>query len=141
MKEKVRKGISAIIFIERGGKREYLILKRKKNWKGWECLKGGRRRKESEFHALKREIKEEIGVSKFKAKKTRFFHEFKYEKEYMKDNKEWDAAKNKVYLVQVFSDRIKIDRNEHSGFKWMAKQTAMNQLTWPDYEKIFKKLA
>ena len=138
----IRRGVSAIIFFEDdSGKKEYLLLKRKQNWKGWEFLKGGRKKNESEAHCLKREIKEEIGISKFKAKKTKFVHSFKYQKEYMKDHREWGGARNRIYLVEVSTKKIKLDSDEHSGFKWMTKQQVLKNLTWKDYKAIFRKLA
>lgn len=137
----VRRGVSAIVFIDLNGKREYLLLKRKLNWKGWEFLKGGKRENESEWDCLKREIKEEAGISKFKAKKTKYIHEFKYKKEYMKDSLPWIGAKNRIYLVRVFQKKIKIDKNEHSGLKWVDKKTALKLITWNDYGRVFKKVA
>ena len=137
---KVRRGVSAIIFFDSPKKTEYLILKRKLNWKGWEFLKGGIQGKESELAALKREIKEEIGVKKFGALKTKESNFFTYKKEYMKDNKCFDGAKNTVFLVQIFSKKIKIDRNEHSGFKWVDRKTILKMITWKDSRKIFEKL-
>jgi len=137
---KIRKGVCAIIFFDSPKKTEYLILKRKLNWKGWEFLKGGIKGKESELAALKREIKEEIGVKKFGALKTKEFNFFKYQKEYIKDKHMFDGAKNTIFLVQIFSKKIKIDRNEHSGFRWVDRKTVLKMLTWKDSRKIFEKL-
>jgi len=141
MTSKIRRGISGIIFFDAKGRREYLLLKRKKNWKGWEFLKGGLKKGESESKALKREIREEIGISNFKAKRTNIIHLFKYQKSYVKDNKEWQGAKNRVFLIQIHSKKIRIDHNEHSGFKWANRKSALKMLTWNDFRKVFRKLA
>ena len=137
--EKTRKGIAAIIFYEGKDKEEFLILRRKKNWRGWEFLKGGRKLGESDEKCLKREIREEIGVSRFKFRRTNEFHSFRYNKEYSKDDKRWGGAKNKVFIVSLPSKRIRIDRNEHSGFKWVSGKEALKRITWDDSKKIFRK--
>ena len=138
---KIRRGISAIIFFEDNeGKKKFLLLKRKQNWKGWEFLKGGRKKGEDEWAALKREIKEETGLGRFSAKKTRFIQEFNYKKEYKKDNKKWDGARNRIFLVEVFDKKIKTDKIEHSGFKWASKKEALKMLTWKDYRRIFRQI-
>lgn len=137
---KIRKGVSAIIFFDNTKKIEYLLLKRKLNWKGWEFLKGGIKGNESELSCLKREIKEEIGVKKFAALKTKEANFFTYQKEYVKDDRKWDGAKNTVYIIQIFSKKIKLDRNEHSGFKWVDRKNVSKMITWKDSRKIFEKL-
>ena len=136
---RVRKGISAIVFYKGERGTEYLLLRRKKNWKGWELLKGGRKTRESEDDALKREVKEETGESKIKVKKTKFLQEFQFQEEYAKDNKRWDAERNRVYAVQIFTKEIRIDRREHSGFKWVKKSDVLRLLTWPDQKQSFRK--
>ena len=110
----IRRGISAIVFFEKKDKREYLLLKRKLNWKGWEFLKGGQKKGENEKSCLKREIKEEIGISIFESKKTSEVHKFRYPRGYIKDGRVWIGAKNRVYLVKIFNKKIKLDKNEHS---------------------------
>jgi 8-oxo-dGTP pyrophosphatase MutT (NUDIX family) len=137
----IRRGVAAVVFLRKGDKTKYLLLKRKKNWKGWEWLKGGRKPLESESACLRREIREEIGVREFSAKKTKYFSSFKYAQEYLKDHRKFDSAKHRVYAVEVFSDKIKVDKIEHSGFKWVNRKEALRILTWPDQKRIFGKVS
>lgn len=136
----IRKGVSAIVFFEERGKRKYLLLKRKLNWKGWEFLKGGVKGKESEKKCLKREIKEEVGITNFESIKTKEIHRFDYPKSYIKDNKVWSGAKNRVYLIRIFDKKIKLDSHEHSGFKWVNEKDVLKLLNWKDYKRIFRKV-
>ena len=46
----------------------YLLLKRKKHWKGWEFPKGGVEKGETERETLLRELKEECGLKILKIK-------------------------------------------------------------------------
>ena len=137
---KKRKGISAIVFIKERNNFKFLLLRRKLNWVGWEFLKGGRKKGENEKECLKREIKEEIGMKNFSFKKTPFFHEFRYSRPYKKDKIRWDSAKNRIYVVRIFSNKIKLDKNEHSSFKWFSKKDVLKKLTWKDYKILFEKI-
>lgn len=133
----IRRGVAAVVFFRKDDSVRYLLMKRKKNWKGWEWLKGGRKKGESEKAVLKREIKEEIGIKRFKAKRTGQALSFKYQKEFVKDNKEYSGAKHRIYLVEVFSDKVKPDRVEHSGYRWASRKQALKLITWKDQRKVF----
>ena len=82
MKRKYRKYIVAVVFLRRKDP-QFLILHRKKNWKGWELPKGGLIECEKELKCLKREIREETGLKKINIiAKTRHlvkypFHHFR----------------------------------------------------------------
>lgn len=135
----IRRGISAIVFRKERGRRTFLLLRREQNWKGWECLKGGCRKGENEMRCLRREIREETGAEEFRFKKTGMIHSFMYEKPFWKDNKKYEGARNRIYLVELHPSRIRLDRKEHSGFRWASRKAALNMLTWRDYKKIFEK--
>jgi len=139
---KTRKGVSAIIFVMDKRKRKYLLLRRKMYWTGWEWLKGGCRKGENEIACLEREIKEEIGkkVEDYIVTPTKMIFSFQYERPFVHDGELWKGAKNKVYLIELNNKRIKIDKDEHSGFKWASKADALKLITWPDQKKIFEKL-
>ncbi len=136
----IRKGVAAIVFRKEKGRKKYLLLKRKLIWKGWEWLKGGCKPREKEETCLVREIKEEINVKKFLAERTKHFNKFKYHRKLTKDHKKWSGAKHQVYLVEVFSKKVKFDKKEHSGAKWFSRKDALKMITWDDQREIFKKL-
>jgi hypothetical protein len=56
MDYKFRDGIQAIVYRNVGDKREFLIMRRIKNWIGWEFPKGGIKRNETHKQALMREL-------------------------------------------------------------------------------------
>ena len=66
---KYRKAIFIVIYTITKKRIEYLILKRRLHWKGWEFPKGGIKFSETERKAVLRELKEETGLSSKKIKK------------------------------------------------------------------------
>lgn len=140
---KIRRGVSAIVFVKEGGcKKKYLLLKRKMYWTGWEWLKGGCKKGEDSLSCLKREIREEIGkkVEEYIITKTDLIFAFMYEKPFVHDGELWSGSKNKVYLIELNNKKIKIDNDEHSKYKWVSKKEALKLITYEDQRKIFKKI-
>jgi len=140
--KKVRKGIAALIYFENaGGKNEFLLLKRKLNWNGWEWCKGGVKKGEGVLEAVEREMREETGrKSGWIIKKTPFIQSFDYGKEFVKDKKSFAGARNFVFLVRFFDKKVEVDGKEHSGFKWFDKKVALKAITWLDQREIFEKV-
>jgi len=138
---KIRKGVAAVIFVKENGKKRYLVLKRKLHWKGYEFLKGGLKKGENEDNAIRREIREETGKlsPEYKLRKTTFDYLFVYEKPFIHDRQLWNGAKNKIYAAEFDNSKIKLDKDEHSGFKWMRKKEALKLLTWHEQKKILRK--
>jgi len=141
-KKNVRKGIAALIYCENvRGKNEFLLLKRKLNWKGWEWCKGGIKKGENEFEAVEREMKEETGrKSGFVIKKTPFVQSFDYEKEFVKDKTGFLGARNFVFLVRFLDKKVKPDKKEHSNCGWFDKKDVLKKIAWPDQKKIFEQV-
>ncbi|MEM2874116.1 MAG: NUDIX domain-containing protein [Candidatus Nanoarchaeia archaeon] len=128
-----RKYVAAIIFIRLKKEPLFLILRRKQNWKGWEYVKGGLLPGESLKVALAREILEETGQKKFKIHlKLPFKIKYKWPKTYLKDKKRYCGAVQQVYVVEIFSKKIKLDRKEHSGYKWVTGKIALKLLTYKE---------
>jgi 8-oxo-dGTP pyrophosphatase MutT (NUDIX family) len=140
--KRIRNGVAAIIFMNVKGKRKYLLFKRKMHWKGWEWMKGGLKNGENILMGLKREIKEETGrrEEEYSIKRTKFYHKFKYERPFIQDKKVWDGAKNKVFLIEFFDKKIWIGKIEHEGYRWFSRKEALKKITWPDQQKIFKRI-
>lgn len=135
---KYRKYIFAVIFLK-GAKYEFLILHRKKNWKGWELLKGGLLEDEDETGALKREMREETGSRKFKiVARTRHMIKYKWTKGYRKDHHIFHGARGRLFLVQTFDRNVKIDRSEHDGFKWADPNQTLKYLAYTNLKHAFK---
>ena len=130
---KYRKYVAAIIFTRTKSRDLFLLLRRKQNWRGWEYVKGGLLPGESLKAGLKREIREETGQKKFKviAKLPKQIR-YKWPKTYLKDEKRWRGAVQQVYIVEVFSKSIRLDRKEHSGYAWLPAAKTMKLLTYKE---------
>lgn len=136
--KKYRKYIFAIIFLK-DKHYKFLVLRRKKNWEGWEFLKGGLMENENEMQCLKREIKEETGAKKFRiVRKTKYFIKYKWKKSYRKDHRLFHGARGRVFVIQLFSKKVKIDRIEHSGYKWLDSRQTQKYLTHANLKHAFK---
>lgn len=138
MRKKYRKYIFAIVFI-RKKEPKILILHRIKNWRGWELVKGGLKGNENELNCLKREIREETGVKKYKIlAKTHYFIKYKFPKGFVKDHHIFHGAKGYMFLVELFSKKVKVDRSEHDGFKWVNEKEALKLLTHRNHKNALK---
>lgn len=136
---KYRKYVAAIIFTKNKSRDLFLLLRRKQNWRGWEYVKGGLLPGESSRAGLKREIFEETGQKKLKiiAKLPKQI-KYKWPKTYLKDEKRWRGAVQQVYLVELFSKAIKLDRKEHSGYAWLPAVKAVKLLTYKEPKSAFR---
>lgn len=131
--------VAAIIFTRTKSRDLFLLLRRKQNWKGWEYVKGGLLPGESLKAGLKREIFEETGQKRFKViAKLAKPVKYEWQKTYQKDRKKWQGAIQQVYVVELFSKTIRLDRKEHSGYRWVPAKTALKLLTFKEPKKVLK---
>jgi len=138
MERKYRKYVFIVAFIRRKNPL-FLILHRIKNWKGWELSKGGLKEGETELKCLKREIREETGARKFEIiAKTRHFIKYRFPKGFLKDNHIFFGARGYVYLVELFSKRVKVDRSEHDKYLWVNINEAMEILTHKNHKNALE---
>lgn len=134
MKGKYRKAVFVVVYAKEKSKIYYLILKRKLHWKGWEFPKGGLKKIETKKRAVKREIKEETGLRILKIKKFNVSGKYKYKKE-LPDRNGIIGQTYYLYAVEVKKGKIKIDKLEHSDYKWLEFEKAIQKLTWPNQKK------
>ena len=133
-----RKGIGAVVF--KKNPTRFLIFHRTKNWSGWELLKGGLKPDENELKALRRETKEETGLKTFKIiGKIGYKVKYKWPKNFVKDHHKFIGAENNYYLIEVFSEKIKIDKREHNKYRWVTKTQALKLLTYEDNKRALRK--
>lgn len=137
MTSKYRKGIFIVTFAKTQKGIEYLILKRKLHWEGWEFPKGGVKLFETKKHAAKRELKEETGLKTLKIKKFGINGEYKYSKNY-KDRPEIIGQTYKLYAAEVKKQKIKVDDREHEGHKWLDFKKAHKLITHTNQKKCLK---
>jgi 8-oxo-dGTP pyrophosphatase MutT (NUDIX family) len=135
---KYRKGVFIVIYSKTEKGIEYLILKRKLHWKGWEFPKGGLENNENSQKTILRELKEETGIKNpLIITKFDFSGKYKYEKE-LSDREGVIGQTFSLYGIRVKKQLIKVDSKEHSNYRWVDYNTAMSMLTWPNQKKCLK---
>lgn len=136
-KEKYRKAVFVVIYRKHKSKINFLLLKRKLHWKGWEFPKGGIKTKEQIKKAITREIKEETGQFPFNIKSYNLSGKFRYDKKYAY-RPGMIGQSYKLYSAEIKNKKIKLDKKEHSSYKWLSFREALKKLTWPNQKKCLK---
>jgi 8-oxo-dGTP pyrophosphatase MutT (NUDIX family) len=137
---KYRKGIFFVVYRKKGKKVEYLVLKRRLHWKGWEFPKAGLKTWErgKRKEAVIRELKEEAGgcrIINIHDMKTRG----KYEYDHKMADRPWIGQTYSLFAVEVrCAGKVKIDKKEHSDYKWLDFKKTLEKLTWPNQKKCLK---
>ncbi len=136
-KPKYRKAVFVVVYSKTKKEIEYLILKRKLHWKGWEFPKGGLEKGEKINFTVIREVKEETGQKPLTIKKFNFKGKYKYNK-ILSDRREVIGQTFTLYSAEIKEKKIKIDKLEHSDYKWVLFKEAMKKLKWPNQRKCLK---
>lgn len=136
-KMKYRKAVFIVTYAKINKRIEYLLLKRKLHWKGWEFPKGGINFFETKRRAIRREVKEETGLMPIKIKKFNISGKYKYHKE-LENRKGFIGQSFLLYAVKIGRGKVKIDKVEHSDYKWMDFKEAVKKLKWPNQKKCLK---
>lgn len=134
---KYRKAVFIVAYAKQKNKIYYLILKRKLHWKGWEFPKGGLKPSESKEKAVKREIKEETGLKVLKIKRFNVSGKYRYKEKY-DDRKGIIGQTFSLYAAEIKKGKIKLDKIEHSSYKWVKFEKAMKKLTWANQKRCLK---
>ena len=130
-----RPGIFLVVYkTDKTKKPEYLVLKRKLHWKGWEFTKGGKEKNESDLEAVKRELKEESGLKMISIQSYKKKGRYIYDKK-TRNGRGKVGQTFKLYSVRVKPGKVKISKLEHSGYKWADFKTAMKMLTWKNQKE------
>ncbi|HOX21712.1 MAG TPA: NUDIX hydrolase [Candidatus Paceibacterota bacterium] len=136
MKFKPIKKVRAIIYDIKDGKPYFLILRRVLNWRGWEFLKETMEPGETTLQTIKRGIKEETKLKKFKILKK-----FNYRENWRAMGRDFSIVC--LYVVRADMRQkisLKQDITEHNKYAWVDKKTALRKLTWPKTRKFFREL-
>ena len=131
---KYRKAVFIVVYSIKRDKVDYLLLKRKLHWKGWEFPKGGIEKNETFILAVKREIGEETGLKIKNIKKFNLRGKYRYNKEY-KDRRGFIGQEYVLFSAEVRKNKVKLDKLEHSAYKWLPYSKAVNLLTWPNQRR------
>jgi 8-oxo-dGTP pyrophosphatase MutT (NUDIX family)/predicted double-glycine peptidase len=119
---------------------EYILLKRKLHWKGWEFPKGGIDKNENSIQTAKRETKEETGLSPIKIMRYNINGKYVYPK-LLKDRPHFKGQTYELFSASVkqkSNQKIKLDPKEHSAYVWLPFKQAIKKLTWSDQKKCLK---
>jgi len=115
----------------------YLILKRKLHWTGWEFPKGAIEKKEYLVDTVIRELKEETGLKPIFIKNFEISGKYNYEKE-LPDRKGFKGQTYSLFSVETKKKRVKIDKREHSDYKWLNFKEAQKKLKWPNQKECLR---
>ena len=134
-----RKAVFALVYLMKGKEIEYLILKRKLHWKGWEFPKGAVEIFETMKGAVKREVFEETGIriGRRDIKKFKFSGKYKYNK-IIPDRPQFKGQTFSLYAIEVKKRKVKVDNHEHSDYRWTDFKKAVKMLKWPNQKKSLK---
>ncbi len=128
-----KKGVYVVVYRLDEKKIKYLVLKRAEDWTGWELLKGGVDKDETPKKTAEREVKEEAGLdieAKLSKEKNIFYSE--------KNNAKLKHVMT-VFFAKSNSEEVQIS-NEHSEYKWVSSDEAMDLLSFEDIKELLKKV-
>ncbi|MEA3329125.1 MAG: NUDIX domain-containing protein [Nanoarchaeota archaeon] len=129
-----RKSVFLVVYSLESEKPNYLILKRKLHWKGWEFPKGGKESLETNKETLLRELKEETNLTPLKIKKLNKAGSYRYDLA-TQEERGFKGQKYSLYGIEVKKGKVIIDFKEHSGFRWCTFEQAIKHLTWKDQKE------
>ncbi len=136
-RRKYRKAVFIVAYARTKKGIEYLLLKRKLHWKGWEFPKGAINFLETKKRAVKRELKEETGLEPVKIKKFDYSGKYPYDKIYP-DRPKIKGQTFILYSAEVKKTKVRIDKIEHSGCKWVGFGKALKMLRFKNQKKSLK---
>lgn len=119
---------------------EYLVLKRKLHWIGWEFPKGASEKGETLRQAAIRETREETGLRPLKLRKFKVSGKYRYTRDFP-DRKSFNGQTYVLFAAQVKAGKhkkVKLDKKEHSAFKWVVFKQALRTLKWKNQKKCLR---
>lgn len=119
-----REDVQAVL--KTGGR--YLVVR--KNSGEWRLLKGGIEENETEEEALRREIKEEVGISDVKIKEK--LDSYEYEAEGV-------VHKVSSYFVKTNKEELEILEEELKDARWVTVKTLLEKLKYENEKRMVKK--
>jgi 8-oxo-dGTP pyrophosphatase MutT (NUDIX family) len=139
--QKFRPGVFVVVYCKNSlNEVEYLLLKRKLHWVGWEFVKGKIESGETLVDCVKREVKEETGICIRRDKIVdRKLNGKYFYKEVLNDRPQYVGQTFHLFSVEVEKPKnILFDKLEHSGSKWLKFLDAFNLLTNKNQKECLK---
>ncbi|MDD5182016.1 MAG: NUDIX domain-containing protein [Candidatus Nanoarchaeia archaeon] len=122
----------AVIFRREDGIVKYLFLHYKAGH--WDYVKGHIEKGEAELETLKRECREETGITDLE-----IVPEFRHKIQYFYRNwKETVSKEVYMYLAETKTSTVKISF-EHTGYEWLTYEEAMQRVTFANSRDLLKK--
>ena len=129
----VIRSAGAVVFRETSEGREYLLLKHSPPYSHWDFPKGHIEKGEKTEETVRREIKEETGISKIE-----IIPGFKETKRYFVKYTGEKTLKFVAYFLTKTSDKkVKISW-EHQDYAWLPYEKAVKQITYSTSKKLLK---
>jgi 8-oxo-dGTP pyrophosphatase MutT (NUDIX family) len=136
------KSAGAIIYRIEGGEPQYLLLRYQSGH--WEFAKGHIEEGESNEETVRREIKEETGITDIELtpgfkEHIKYFFRNNYDlKKKDKSKAPWIFKLVVFYLAATREKEVRLS-HEHSGFVWLPYQEALKKLTFKNAKAILAK--
>ena len=135
--QKYRKAVFVVVYSRTKKRIEYLLLKRKLHWKGWEFTKGGIEKGEKEEQAVKRELMEETGRKAAAIKKFNFYGRYRYRRIFP-SRPGMIGQTYSLFAAEVKKAMARLDEREHSAYAWLPYEKASRLLRWKDQRKSLR---
>jgi len=117
---------------------EYIVLKRKKHWRGFEFPKGGVDLGESDMQTAKRETFEETGNPPIKIKEFNVKGKYLYKKR-LEDRSGIIGQTFHLFSAEISNKNpVRIDKREHSRYLWLSFDKATKKLTHRNQKKCLE---
>ncbi len=134
---KYRQAVFALPYAKTKNGIEYILLKRKLHWVGWEFTKGGIEKGEKKEETARRELREETGRRALKIKRFNFSGKYKYNKKFPTRHGMIGQTFT-LFAGEVKKGPVKISRKEHSRHKWVDFSQAIKMLKFADQRKSLR---
>lgn len=137
------KSVGGVIFRRENGEIKYLLLHYKSGH--WDFPKGHIEKGETEEMTLRREVKEETGITDLKIipkfrEEIHYFYKAKGEE---REKRKKSGTKTNIikkvifYLAETKAKEVKIS-HEHQGHEWLGYNEAFERLSFDNYKRIIK---
>lgn len=135
-----RKAVFIVCYAKTKKGIEYLLLKRKLHWKGWEFPKGGIDGGEKSIKTAIRETREETGLKVVKIKRYNLKGKYLYPR-LLSDRPNFRGQTYELFSAEVkqkSNQKISLDPKEHSTYIWLPFKQALKKLTWKNQKKCLR---
>lgn len=133
---KTRNGVIGIIYRDGGREHEFLVLRRKQGWQGWEFPKGGMEEGEEEEKALLRELGEETGLRSFRSiAKVPYVVSYEYPEA---PGNKYSGTVQSVYLLRFQRGAVRLS-GEHDDYRWVKLGEALQFLTYDNQKRALER--